>query len=176
MSDFYTAPPLDDSIQPTKLGITLLPELEFAFQSRVQVIPEIRTLGDIGGMGVRKMLTIVGGDFEGPRLRGKVLAGGGDWPLIRPDKVGIVDARYTLQTDDGVFINIVNTGFRHGPEEVISHLESKQGVPDPAAYYLRTYTRFESPTGRYDWLNKHVFIGLGERHPKVLFLRYYLLK
>jgi hypothetical protein len=39
--------------------------------------------------------------FEGDRLRGKVLPGGADWTLKRPDGVVELDLRITLQTDDG---------------------------------------------------------------------------
>lgn len=163
---------LTPDIQPTKIRE---PQFEFAFQSRVLVNPELPVLGNVGGMGVRKMLQIFGGDFEGPKLRGKILPGGGDWPLLRPDGVGLVNARYTFETDDGVFINIYNTGFRHAPPEALAVLDAKQAVVDPDSYYLRTYTQFEAPLGKYDWMAKHVFIGIGERHPEVLFLRYYMV-
>ena len=33
--------------------------------------------------GTRVFVPIGSGDFEGPRLRGKVLPGGGDWTLLR---------------------------------------------------------------------------------------------
>jgi hypothetical protein len=35
--------------------------------------------------GTRTTVPIGGGQFEGPRLRGKVLPGGGDWTLLRAD-------------------------------------------------------------------------------------------
>src|SRR5262245_36196183 len=37
--------------------------------------------------GVRSIVPVTGGEFEGPRLRGKVLPGGGDWLLLRSDDV-----------------------------------------------------------------------------------------
>ncbi|MEP7223200.1 MAG: DUF3237 domain-containing protein [Novosphingobium sp.] len=150
--------------------------MEFLMQSRVLVNPVLHDLGNVGGMGNRKMLQIWGGDFDGPKLKGKIIPGGGDWPLVRPDGVGLVDARYTLETDDGVFINIYNNGYRHAQPEALAELDAKQSVVNPDAYYLRTYTRFEAPLGKYDWLAKHVFIGIGERHPEVLFLRYFMLR
>lgn len=163
---------LSPDIQPTKIRS---PKFEFAFQSRVLVNPRLTSLGNVGGMGVRKMLEILGGDFEGPEMRGRILPGGGDWPLLRPDGVGLVDARYTFETDDGVLINIFNTGYRHAPKETLAVLDAKESIVDPDHYYLRTWTRFEAPLGKYDWLSRHVFVGIGERHPEVLFLRYYRL-
>jgi hypothetical protein len=160
--------------QPTKLE-SMVPKLDFVFQSRVTFKPTI-TLGNLGGMGVRMMIGIQGGDFEGPSMRGRILPGGAEWPLVRPDGVGLVDARYTLETDDGVLINIRNTGYRHGPPETMARLNARKETVDPEEYYLRTYTVFEAPVGRYDWLSRHVFIGIAERQPEVLFVRYYVLR
>jgi hypothetical protein len=160
-------------VQPTKLA-SMAPKLDFVLQSRVIFNP-VMTLGTLGGMGVRMMVPILGGDFEGPSLHGRILPGGAEWPFIRPDGVGIVDARYSWETDDGVLINVRNTGYRHGPPEVMAKLNAKQAV-DPRTYYLRTYTVFEAPDGPYSWLTRHVFIGMGERQPEVLFLWYYILR
>src|SRR5262245_29878894 len=33
--------------------------------------------------GIRTIVPVTGGDFEGPRLRGRILPGGGDWLLLR---------------------------------------------------------------------------------------------
>src|SRR5262249_23311553 len=59
---------------------------------------------------------------EGPRLRGKVLPGGGDWTLLRGDGVLELDLRLTLETDDGALIHMTSFGLRHGPPEVIAAL------------------------------------------------------
>src|SRR5262245_500066 len=37
--------------------------------------------------GIRSIVPVTGGSFEGPRLRGAVLPGGGDWLLLRSDGV-----------------------------------------------------------------------------------------
>ena len=42
-------------------------------------------------------------------------------------------------------------------------------------YYLRGNPTFEVPTGKHDWLTKHVFIGVGERRSDGNLLRYYAL-
>src|SRR5580704_9655367 len=54
-----------------------------------------------GPRGARLTFPIIGGSFEGDRLRGKVLPGGGDWVLKRPDGVLELDLQITLETDDG---------------------------------------------------------------------------
>jgi hypothetical protein len=166
---------LDDTVQPRKLT-QVVPALEFVLQCRVLVESRITSLGNVGGSGIRKMLNIVGGDFAGPQLRGHILPGGGDWHLICPDGVGIVNARCTFETDDGVLINIYNTGYRHAPEHVVASLDARTDVVDFDDYYIRTNTVFEAPRGKYEWMSRHVFVGIAERHPRVLFIRYFMLR
>src|SRR4051812_14996138 len=55
---------------------------------------------------------IVGGVFEGERLRGKVLAGGSDWVRKGDDAVLQLDLHATLETDDGALIAMTFTGVR----------------------------------------------------------------
>ena len=54
--------------------------------------------------GTRAIAPIASGHFEGPRLRGRVLSGGGDWTLLRGDGVLELDLRLTLETDDGALV------------------------------------------------------------------------
>src|SRR2546426_8324812 len=62
--------------------------------------------------GTRVTAPIASGHFEGPRLRGKVLPGGGDWTLLRGDGVLELDLRITLETDDGALIHMTSVGIR----------------------------------------------------------------
>jgi len=58
--------------------------------------------------GIRRTAPLSGGSFEGPRLRGSVVAGGSvDWQVLRSDGVLEMDLRVTLQTDDGALIHEV---------------------------------------------------------------------
>src|ERR1700694_1726968 len=72
--------------------------------------------------GVRSFVPVAGGDFEGPRLRGRILPGGGDWLLLRSDGVLELDLRITLETDDHALIYMTFQGLRHGPPDVITAL------------------------------------------------------
>src|SRR5258705_11857723 len=67
--------------------------------------------------GTRVTAPIASGHFEGPRLRGRVLPGGGDWTLLRADGVLELDLRVTLETDDGALIHMTSVGLRdeHSP-------------------------------------------------------------
>jgi hypothetical protein len=115
--------------------------------------------------GVRNIVPVTGGDFEGPRLRGKVLPGGGDWLLLRSDSVLELDLRITLEADDGALIHMTFQGLRHGPPDVIAAL-GRGEVVDPARYYFRTLPRFETSTEKYAFLNRIVTVGAGEARPE----------
>ncbi len=99
-----------------------------------------------GPQGIRSIVPVTGGDFEGPRLRGKVLPGGGDWLLLRRDGVLELDLRITLETDDQALIYMTFQGLRHGS-------------------YFRTLPRFETSTEVYAFLNRIVSVGVGEARP-----------
>jgi hypothetical protein len=114
--------------------------------------------------GTRVIVPITGGSFDGPRLRGKVLAGGGDWTLLRSDGVLELDLRITLETDDGALIYLTSFGLRHGPPEVLAALARGESV-DPSRYYFRTAPRFETAASQYAFLNRLIAIASGDRRP-----------
>jgi len=112
--------------------------------------------------GTRVMVPIATGQFEGPRLRGKVLPGGGDWTLLRADGVLELDLRVTLETDDGALVDLRSFGLRHGPPEVIAALGRGERV-EPSAYYFRTLPRFETGHPSYAFLNRILAVATGNR-------------
>jgi hypothetical protein len=114
--------------------------------------------------GTRSIVPVTGGDFEGPRLRGKVLPGGGDWLLLRTDGVLELDLRITLETDDHALIYMTFQGLRHGPSEAIAAL-GRGEIVDPSRYYFRTLPRFETSTEKYSFLNRIIAVGVGETRP-----------
>jgi Protein of unknown function (DUF3237) len=115
-------------------------------------------------LGRRRIIDITGGRFSGERLRGRVLPGGADWQLVRADGVAELDARYTLETEDGALLYVTNRGYRHGPDEVVQKLMSGEDV-DPGRYYMRTTPLFETGDARYTWLNRIVCVASGARRP-----------
>jgi Protein of unknown function (DUF3237) len=124
----------------------------------------VGSLQKIGAVpyGTRVTAPIEGGRFEGPRLRGKVLPGGGDWTLFRGDGVLELDLRVTLETDDGALIHMASFGLRHGPPEVIAALGRGEKV-DPSTYYFRTTPRFETGHPKYAFLNRLLAASSGDR-------------
>lgn len=93
----------------------------------------------------KEIWPIIGGKFVGKNIRGTVVPGGGDFPVTRPDGVDVVDALYRLRTDDGVTIIIHNRGLVYADQ--------------PNEVHFRLTPEFIAPKGKYDWLNKHVFIS-----------------
>lgn len=92
--------------------------------------------------GIRdEVWPIIGGRFWGKGFRGTVVPGGGDFPVTRPDKVVVIDALYRLKTDDGVTIVIHNKGLAYSEES------------------YRLQPEFFAPAGKYEWLNKSIFIA-----------------
>jgi hypothetical protein len=115
-----------------------------------------------GPHGTRITAPITEGHFEGPRLRGRVLPGGGDWTLLRADGVLELDLRITLETDDGALVSLTSFGLRHGPPEVIAAIARGEKV-DAASYYFRTTPRFATSHPRYAFLNRVVAVASGDR-------------
>lgn len=147
---------------------------EFAFEAHVTIATPL-VVGN-AAQGLRRVVPITGGVVRGPGLSGKVLPGGADWQYVRADGALVVDARYTLQADDGTLIMITNKGIRRGPREVIERLTRGEDV-DPKDYYFRTVAEFEAPLdSRHAWLNQSLFVGVAERHPDAVTVRFYELK
>ena len=86
--------------------------------------------------GQRRHIPILGGTFEGPLLRGEILAGGADWQVTRSDGVLVLDAIYAMRTDDGAVIQVRNRGMRSGPPEAMAALARGERV-DPTSIYFR---------------------------------------
>ncbi|WP_245843882.1 DUF3237 family protein [Oceanobacillus rekensis] len=106
--------------------------LSHLFTAKIEVDSPIE-IGEYG-KGKRRVIPITGGSFEGPEIKGTILQEGADYQLIQSDGVTEVVAHYTIETDDGVPIYIVNEGFRHGPKDIIDKLIRGEAVPDGSYY------------------------------------------
>ena len=95
--------------------------------------------------GTLSVFPIIGGSFEGERLRGAVLGGGADWVTAPSEGTFELDLRVTLETDDGALIHMTFTGVR-----------------DDANHYFRSLPRFETAAPKYAFLNRLLAVGIGE--------------
>ena len=148
-------------------------QLERLFCAEVTLAPA-QEIGE-GPQGRRRIIPITGGKVSGERLSGRVLPGGADWQIVRPDGVAYLDTRYTIETHDGALVYVRNQGYRHGPLEVVSRLAAGEAV-DPAQYYMRTTPWFETGDERYAWLNRTVCVGSGERLAAAVRIDFYAVK
>ncbi|KAI0478860.1 hypothetical protein GGR56DRAFT_689889 [Xylariaceae sp. FL0804] len=92
--------------------------------------------------GSSKLIPIIGGSFDGPRMSGKILDVGGDWGLT--DRFGTyhADTRYQLRTDDGADIYIRTAG------------------PAQADGTLHLRATFDTGSPDYYWLNNIIAVGV----------------
>ena len=146
------------------------PGLVFAFELHAQVAPPL-VVGDVAA-GTRRIVQITGGTFEGPGFKGRVLPGGADWQIIHADGFTELDTRYTIETDTGKTVYVQNAGIRHAAPDVMKQLLAGQQV-DPALVYFRTVPKFETSAPELQWLTRAVFVGVGQRNPSDVLIRFW---
>jgi len=68
-------------------------DLKTEFLCTVTANVDWRQVIDVGATphGIRQIIYIKGGTFEGPKLKGTVLPGGGDWFVRRADQMVELD-------------------------------------------------------------------------------------
>ena len=153
VSDIARCADGQDSVAGAPAGARV-PKFEFVYECDATLLPAEEMGKTVEGE--RRIIPITGGTVRGPKIRAELLKGGWDWNLSRSDGAGSVDASYYMRTDDGVIIRIVNKGVGGAPP------------PPPAAngerFFMFTHPQFEAPVGKYDWMNRAMFIGtLGAR-------------
>jgi hypothetical protein len=98
--------------------------------------------------GERFIVPIQGGVFRGgpdhADLHGRVLPGGADRQLLRPDGLRELDALYEMQVHDGAVLTIRNRVL----------------VDDTCQpRYARSVVQVRAPNGAWSWLNRRCLIG-----------------
>ena len=149
------------------------PRLELLCHVAVKVAPP-QLVGPVL-TGERRVIPITGGRFEGPKMRGEIIPGGADWQLVAADGTALLEARYTLRTEDGALIYVRNTGVRHGPAAVLAAIARGEQV-DPSKYYFRATPAFETGAPKYAWLNCLLAVCSGVRTKEEVLLDFYEVK
>ena len=148
-----------------------MPTIEFAFDILVDIAE-----GWHIGVGEDEKLwftPITGGSFEGPRLSGEVLSGGGDWSVKRQNTTR-VEARYLIKASDGVVVDVTNVGYFRATLEVEELLEAGQPVEE-GSYYFRTAFTFRTDSPAYRWLAENQFIGVASDEGQRIRIRVFQL-
>jgi hypothetical protein len=97
--------------------------------------------------GTRIGYPIKGGTFEGPKMKGKVLAIGEDWLLKVDETTNKLDVRLVLETEDGQLIACTYPGIVHTNEDKTN--------------YWRITPTFQTSSKNYEWLNYVIAVGKG---------------
>ena len=150
--------------------ISTAPALRFAFAIKAKVAP-IQDLGQTA-RGHRRIIDILGGEVQGPRLSGEILPGGADWQVMARDGALDIEAHYTIESDAGALIEVDSRGLRHGPPDVLARLARGEDV-DPSLYYFRTVMRFATGHPSAGWLNRILALAKGAREKNTVKLDVY---
>lgn len=106
--------------------------------------------------GLRVNVYVTSGEVFGPKLQGHFRPVGGDWLLIRPGGIGVLDVRATmeLRRSTGLYDLWWRRGTRTGYSQFM------QGKP-PARADLRIVPRYHTSHTGYLWLNRLQCVGIG---------------
>lgn len=143
---------------------TPIPKFEYVFSITLRLDYRLTSPIMLSGRS-HGSTTVTGGEISGPRLSGIVVPfSGADASQVRPDGVLALDARYLLETDDGVRLFLHNQGIRDGSAQVARGIDPGV-VIDTEVFDLRTSPVFDAPPGKYDWLTRSTFAGIGRKLP-----------
>ena len=148
------------------------PKFEFLMNLAVDV-GEIVSMGS-APLGERRVVSILGGTFEGSGMRGEVLSGGADWQIVRADGVLDIDASYVLKEQGGGLVRVISQGYRYGPPEVMAAMARGEDL-DPSSYFFRAILRFETGASYLASLNRTIAVATAERKARQVLLSAYTL-
>jgi hypothetical protein len=147
------------------------PQLRFVFEVRADIGPS-EHVGN-GAGDVLDFTPITGGTVEGPRLRGSIVPGGGDWAVLRGKAVYELDARYLIRAEDGALVDVVNRGYwRALTPEALARAEAGEDLQDSEVYF-RTSPVFRTDAPAHRWLAETVFVGFARDEDGQVCIRFY---
>ncbi|MGH3652279.1 DUF3237 family protein [Glutamicibacter sp.] len=140
------------------------PALDFVATIEVEVSETI----DIGAtaQGIRRVAPIRGGRVAGPGIQGKVLDAGADFQRYPTADLALLEANYVLELEDGQRILVENRAVRSADPADLEKMMAGQQV-DPSRVYFRCVPYLSADdSGPHAWMNRTLFLGVGERRPE----------
>ena len=108
--------------------------------------------------GERTTYIVGEGIFSGPRLRGRILAGGGDWFVRGAHDMARLDVRKTFETDDGALIHVSYIGL-YKFSAAVSRVLANGGDAQFGDTLFMAQVQFETGDPRYTWLNETLAVA-----------------
>ena len=117
-----------------------------------------------GPSGTRAIIEVTSAQYTGERLRAKLKGvAAADWAVVSPTGIGLMDARLTIETEDGALIYVSYGG----------RVDLSAGMEGATVY---TAPRFETGDERYAWMNKVQAVAKGVISGDVLRYELYELR
>lgn len=157
------------------MRILMEPGFEYCFELRCTVEEAVSLGGQVEGEGLH-FARVSGGTLQGPKLRGKVLASGGDWWVGRGLTV-ILDARYVIEAEisrGAAGVEVINRGFWRTDEATFERLRLGEQISEQELYY-RTAFQFHTEHPELRWLTESQFIGYARAEPGHVIIRVFRL-
>ena len=151
------------------------PAFEYAFELRAEIAPDVPLGGSEPGEGLH-FAPIVGGDLDGPLLRGRVRAGGGDW-WVGSGLVCRLDARYVIDAEVAggyASVDVVNRGYWRVDPAAAERVDAGEYVDEMQLYYRTAFT-FQTGHPELQWLTSSQFIGYARPEPGRVVIRVFRL-
>ena len=147
-------------IDEATFGTVVEPSLELLGLVEARLAPAHALLE--APFGGRLIVDVTDARIEGPRLRASLVGcAAADWVTVSPDgKVGALDVRATLKTDDGALI--------------YSEYRGRVRFGADGLHQVYTSPRYETGDPRYAWLNGLQCVGKGVSNARERWLRYRL--
>ena len=98
------------------------------------------------------------GTVEGPRIKGRILAPTGDWLRALPGGSLRVDARMSIETDDGAQIHVQYGGVIAIAPADFARMVAGETLSADEMHFI-TAPVFQTGDARYAWLNRIQAIG-----------------
>lgn len=137
-------------------------EMEHLFDMHVDLAPPQAVASPAG---MRMIVVVEGGIVDGPRLRGELLPGGGDWLLVGTDRVIRLDVRATIRTHDDALIYMTNRGVAALGDAGLARFGAGEDIAWDQAY-IRSAPLFETGAEQYAWLNSTMCVAINEVGPR----------
>lgn len=142
-----------------------LPRMELRSEFLYRAHVDVEGFYEVGATfrGTRTIVRVKGGWFEGPKLKGEILPGTGDWFIVRPGGTAEGDVRDAYRTHDGHLIYVSYRGIIDAAPEVWERLGRGEDVPYNE-YYARMQPMYETASaGPYSWLNNILAVSVGKQ-------------